>query len=162
MKRKAIYAGYFNIPTNGHLWVIQEGARLFDEVVVAIGMNQEKTPFFPVEVRLALLQRMTEDLPNVSVITIGKDFLVRSARQIGARWLLRGMRSQKDFDYERSMFHVNQELEPDINSVYLLCPKNLEGISSSFVQSVIGLTGWLDVVKTMVPLVVWEQLAKQA
>ena len=97
MKRKAVYAGSFDPPTNGHMYMIREGARLFDELVVAVGHNPDKKTTFSLEQRLRLLREVTSGLENVRIDEFESQYLVRYAARIGAGYMLRGLRNSDDF-----------------------------------------------------------------
>lgn len=156
--RKAVYAGSFDPVTNGHLWVIETAAGLFDELVVALGVNPAKRSTFPAAVRLALLAETVTHLPNVRVSQVNHEFLVRFGANLGAGYLVRGIRGAGDFEFERTVHHVNRRLEPGIETVFLMPPKGLEELSSSFVKSMAGPVGWREVVAGFVPPGVLEQL----
>ncbi len=156
--RRAVYAGSFDPPTLGHMFMIREGARLFDELVVAVGVNPDKRSTFSVEERLALLREVTRDLPAVRVDSFTGQFLIRWAASIGADYILRGIRTAGDFDYERTMRHVNGDLEPEVTSVFLIPPRHLAETSSSFVKGLVGPEGWRDVVRGFVPPPVYEAI----
>jgi pantetheine-phosphate adenylyltransferase len=158
MTRKAVYAGSFDPPTNGHMFMIRRGAELFDELVVAVGVNPDKKTTFDDETRLALLREVTADLSNVSVDSFENMYLVRYAAQQGARYILRGLRNAQDFEYERTMRQVNSDLEPEISSVFLITPRDLAETSSSFVKGLVGPAGWEQVVKDFVPPPVMKRL----
>ena len=151
MQRTAVYAGSFDPPTNGHVWMIEEGARLFDKLIVAVGTNPEKDVTFSTQERVQLLKELTTHLANVHVTTFPKQYLVRYAKEQGAQYVVRGIRNGADYAYEQSMRHVNADLEPNITSVFLMPPKRLAEVSSSFVKSMIGPDGWQEAVKNYVP-----------
>src|SRR3954470_22688203 len=99
--RRAVYAGSFDPITLGHLWMVERGAELFDELIVAIGVNPDKRYLFPLADRLAMLRETTGHLPAVRVASYENLFLVHYARQVGAAWILRGVRNEQDYAYER-------------------------------------------------------------
>jgi pantetheine-phosphate adenylyltransferase len=159
--RRAVYAGSFDPPTNGHAFMIEEGARLFDELVVAVGVNPDKRGTFPVDQRLLLLRQICARHPNVRVERFENQFLVRYAKGIGARYILRGIRTGGDFEFEYTMRQVNQDLAPEVTTVFLVPPRNLAETSSSFVKGLVGPEGWRDVVKGFVPDPVFQALCAQ-
>lgn len=159
MQRIAIYAGSFDPPTNGHLWMIRQGAALFDELVVVVAVNPDKRGFFDMEERLSSLREMVEDLPRVRVAPVQRGFLVDFARDAGATYLLRGIRNTIDFEYEKPMARMNARMEPEIQSVFLMPPSELEEISSSFVRGFVGMPGWERWVQASVPPCVFSRLA---
>lgn len=161
MKRTAIYAGSFDPPTNGHLWMMSRGAELFDELVVVLAVNPDKKGFLPMEVRRELLQQMAAGLPgNVRVEVVPQGFLVDFASRTGATHLLRGIRNTIDFEYEKAMARMNARLQPEIQTIFLMPPSELEEISSSMVRGFVGLPGWERWVKVCVPSCVFESITK--
>jgi len=148
---KAIYAGSFDPLTNGHMWMIRTAAELFREVEVAIGVNPDKRYAYPLADRLSLLRACTDGLKNVAVTSFENQFLVNYARSVGARYILRGIRNERDYSYEREMRYVNTDLAPDIITVFLMPPREFAEVSSSFVRGLIGPDGWQDVVQRFVP-----------
>lgn len=162
MKRIGIYAGSFDPPTRGHLWMIERGAALFDELVVVLGVNPEKKGFLTEVQRLDALRGMLVGGPaNVRVEKMTGGFLVDFARRLGATHLLRGMRNTTDFEYEKSMERMNARMEPALQTVYLLPPRELEEISSSFVRGFVGVQGWQRWVQECVPANVLNIIANQ-
>lgn len=155
--KKAVYAGSFDPPTNGHMFMIREGARLFDELIVAIGVNPDKRSTFALERRLELLRAVTRDLPNVRIDSFEHEFLVRYAAKVGAQYMLRGIRNASDFQYELTMRNVNQDMEPAVTTVFLVPPRHLVETSSSFVKSLVGPSGWREVVRGFVPPPVYDE-----
>lgn len=152
MPRIAIYAGSFDPPTNGHLWMIRQGAAMFDELVVALATNPEKKSFLSMEERYGALKAICADLPsNVRVATVRHGFLVDFAREAGAAYLLRGIRNTVDFEYEKPMARINSRMEPGVQSVFLMPPSELEEVSSSFVRGFVGVPGWQRWVQACVP-----------
>ncbi len=163
MKRTAVYAGSFDPPTNGHLWMIRQGSALFDELVVALAVNPDKPGFFSREERLAVLREMVAELPeNVRVEAVNHGFLVDFAREVGATYLLRGMRNTIDFEYEKPMARMNARMEPEIHSVFLMPPSELEEVSSSFVRGFVGVPGWERWVKACVPPCVYRLIESRS
>jgi pantetheine-phosphate adenylyltransferase len=159
MSTKAVYAGTFDVLTYGHLWMIREGARLFDHLVVAIGENSAKHPLFALTDRLLMLSVLTDDLGRVEIESFGHCYLVEYAKAIGAGFILRGIRNQQDFEYERAMRNVNQDLgSSGITTVFLMPPRELAEVSSSLVKGLVGPEGWEQVVARYVPAQVLTHL----
>lgn len=160
MKRIGIYAGSFDPPTNGHQWMIHQGAQLFDELVVVLGVNPDKKEFLSEQQRMDALRGMLICGPaNVRVEKMQGGFLVDYARHIGATHLLRGVRNAIDFEYEKSMERMNARMEPGIRTVYLMPPPELEEISSSYVRGFVGVQGWQRWVQACVPANVFNIIA---
>ena len=162
MKRIGIYAGSFDPPTKGHLWMIEQGATLFDELVVVLGVNPDKKGFLTENQRVDALRGMLAEGPaNVRVEKMQGGFLVDFARRMGATHLLRGIRNATDFEYEKSMDRMNARMEPEIRTVYLMPPPELEAVSSSFVRGFVGVQGWQRWVESCVPANVFNIIASQ-
>ncbi len=153
---KAIYAGSFDPLTNGHLWMIRTAADLFRDLVVAVGVNPDKGYAYSLEDRLRLLRACTEELPNVTVDSFENQFLVRYARSIGADYIVRGIRNESDYAREREMRYINADLEPEVTTVFLMPPREIAEVSSSFVRGLIGPEGWKNVVRRFVPEPVYQ------
>src|SRR5882672_5529955 len=132
-ERLAVYAGSFDPLTIGHLWMIEEGMRLFDRVVVAIGINADKRYKFSLEERLEMLKSSTKHLKQLKVSQFSNQFLISYAQSIGATHILRGVRSESDYEYERVMRNINGDLDPNITTVFLMPPRDIAEISSSMV-----------------------------
>lgn len=159
--KKAVYAGSFDPVTNGHMYILKQGARLFDNLVVAVGTNPEKRYLFPKEERMSLLARCASNIKNVEVTAFEGEYLARFAARIGATHLLRGIRNEHDYHFERTMRHVNNDIDPDLTSVYLMPPRHLSEVSSSFVKDLVGVAGWGELVARYVPPPVLEALRKR-
>jgi pantetheine-phosphate adenylyltransferase len=156
--RKAVYAGSFDPITNGHLWMIEQGAELFDELIVAIGENPDKKYTFPLETRLRALRDTLKGIRGVKVDSFRDEFLVNYARSVGARFILRGIRDTRDYEFERGMRHINDDLQPAMITVFLMPPRHIAEVSSSLVKSLIGPNGWRATVKRYVPAPVHKLL----
>lgn len=127
--RHCIYPGTFDPVTYGHLDVLERAARLFERVTVAIAHNPEKSPLFPAEQRLAMLQPNFARLGNVTA-TIFDGLLVEFVRQQGATAIIRGLRALSDFEFEFNMALMNRHLEPAIETIFVM-PKELYSYTSS-------------------------------
>jgi len=154
--RKAVYAGSFDPITCGHVWMIEQGAALFDELVVAVGSNPDKKYTFTVAERVEMLQSCVGRRPGVTIDTFENQFLVNYADAVGADHILRGIRSQGDYEYERGMRNVNSDLRPGIVTVFLIPPREIAEVSSSFVKGLIGPEGWEAIVEQYVPAPVFR------
>jgi pantetheine-phosphate adenylyltransferase len=161
LKRKAVYAGSFDPPTEGHMYMIREGAALFDELVVAIGVNPEKKSLFPLEERLSLLRSCVRDHSNVTVASFEARYLIDYAHQLGAKYILRGIRNSTDFGYEQTMRNVNADRNKAITTIFLIPPRELAEVSSSFVKGLVGPRGWRNFLRAMVPAPVHEALLRK-
>lgn len=155
--KHAVYAGSFDPITNGHLWMIQQGAQLFHHLTVAIGSNPAKKYLFSLDERLTMLRETTSDLPNVTISSYENLFLIDYAHLIDATFILRGIRNEQDYAFERSMRYVNAEFDPAIQTVFLIPPRNLIEISSSFIKGLVGPAGWEKVLPNYVPPAVMKR-----
>jgi len=145
-KRIAVYAGTFDPVTLGHLWMIKSGASLFDRLVVAVGTNPGKKCYFSLRERITMLQESIKGYDNVVIDKYPNKFLIKYAESIGAKFILRGIRSTTDYEYEKSLSYVNRHLNHEIETVFLLPPREMIEISSSIVRGLVGPDGWEKVV----------------
>ncbi|BCX49084.1 phosphopantetheine adenylyltransferase [Haloferula helveola] len=159
--RTAVYAGSFDPPTNGHLWMIERGLELFDRLIVAIGNNPSKSYTFSVEERLRLLKASVPACERLGIAHFDNRYLVDYAKEQDATFILRGIRGPDDYEYERVMRHINADLAPTITTTFLMPPRDIAEVSSSMVKSLIGPTGWQDTVRRYVPAPVFEALGGQ-
>ncbi|WP_018152097.1 pantetheine-phosphate adenylyltransferase [Leeia oryzae] len=153
---KAVYAGSFDPVTKGHLWMIEQGVKLFDELVVAVGINPDKKYSFTKAERLLMLRDSTRHLPNLQVDAFDNQFLVNYAQRMGAQYILRGIRTGSDYEYERNMRYVNDDLVPSVNTVFLMPPREIAEVSSTMVKSLVGPEGWESILGKYVPEPVLE------
>ena len=140
--------------------MVEQGVTLFDRLVVAIGVNPEKKYTFPVEDRVAMLTEALTGFSNASIRTFSNDFLINYAQTIGATHILRGIRSESDYEYERTMRNINGDLDPGICTVFLMPPRNIAEVSSSMVKGLVGPKGWQRVVRKYVPAPVYKRLLR--
>jgi len=140
MTVKALYPGTFDPPTNGHVDLIQRGARLFDHLTVAILNNPAKSPLFTTEERVEMLQEVTGSLGNVSIATFD-GLMVEFARQQGATAVLRGIRAISDYEYEFQMALMNRRLAPEIETVFLQPAGRYSFVSSRMLKEVASFGG---------------------
>jgi len=155
----AVYAGSFDPPTNGHLWMIQRGLELFDRLIVAIGTNPGKQYSFSVEQRLRLLKASVPSCERLEISHFDNRYLVDYAKQKKAAYILRGVRTGDDYEYERVMRHINADLAPEITTIFLMPPRDIAELSSSMVKGLIGPEGWEDTVRRYVPEPVFDALS---
>ena len=131
--RVAIFPGSFDPFTRGHEAVVAEALRLFDKVVIAIGHNPAKRGLLSVEARKRLIERVYEGNDNIEVTTY-TTLTGDEARRVGAQTIIRSVRNAADFDYERTMDHANRAIFPDLRTVVMIAPAEVEHISSSLVR----------------------------
>jgi pantetheine-phosphate adenylyltransferase len=140
MSVRALYPGTFDPPTNGHVDLIQRGAKLFEHLTVAILNNPVKNPLFTVEDRVEMLREVTAPLANVSVATFN-GMMVDFARREGASAVLRGIRAISDYEYEFQMALMNRRLAPEIETVFLQPAGRYSFISSRMLKEVFSFGG---------------------
>ncbi len=133
--KRALFPGSFDPFTLGHLDIITRGIKLFDEVVVAIGINAEKKYMFTLEERLKFIKKTFEDEPKVKVRTY-QGLTIDFCKEIDAQFILRGLRNPADFEFEKAIAHTNRKLSK-IETVFLLTAASTSYISSSIVRDVI-------------------------
>jgi pantetheine-phosphate adenylyltransferase len=140
MQVTAIYPGTFDPITNGHLDLIERGARLFDRLIVALLRNADKAPLLTLEERQEVVRRVVEPYPNVSVESFD-GLLVDYCRARGARAIVRGLRALSDFEYEFQMALMNRRLEPGVETVFMMPNEAYSYLSSRLVKEVAQLGG---------------------
>lgn len=157
--RTAVYAGSFDPPTNGHLWMIERGLEMFDRLIVAIGNNPSKSYSFSVDERLELLKESTRPSEHLTISHFDNRYLVDYAKKMGAKYILRGIRSPNDYEYERVMRHINADMAPEVTTVFLMPPRDIAELSSNMIKGLTGPAGWEDTVRRYVPGPVFSALA---
>ena len=130
---KAVFAGSFDPPTNGHLNIIERSASLFDEVDVVISVNPNKKYLFSEEERMALLKEMVKNLPNVE-IHAWNGLIVKYAEQAGAKVLVRGIRTTNDFSYEFDLALMNRALDGKLETLFIPTDEKFAIIKSSGIK----------------------------
>jgi pantetheine-phosphate adenylyltransferase len=153
----AVYPGSFDPPTNGHLDLIERGSKIFEELVVAILRNSEKSPMFSVAERLEMLRELTADLKNVRLDTFD-GLMVQFAKSIDATCVLRGIRAISDYEYELQMALMNRRLEPSLETVFMMPADKYSYVSSRLVREVAQAGG---PVKGLVPELVEQKLREK-
>ncbi len=139
----AVYTGVFDPVHLGHLDLISRGDRLFDRLVVGVGINPEKSPFFSVEERVKLLREICRPFPSVEVMPF-TGLAVHFVRAAGARIMLRGLRTLSDMEYEFAMSLTNLDLDPEIETVYLMARAEYSHISSTLIKQIATFQGDLS------------------
>lgn len=131
----AVFPGSFDPLTLGHLDLIKRGSALFDQLAVAVMANTSKHPLFTLDERVAQVKEAVAGLDNVSVIT-SQGLTVDLMNKIGADYLMRGLRNSKDFEYERDIATMNQFLDSQVETVFLLADPKYQHLSSSLLKEV--------------------------
>jgi len=140
--RIAVYTGMFDPIHFGHLNVIERGCRIFDELVVGVGVNPDKTPFFTLAERVDLVKHVIASYPNVTVESF-HGLAVNFVRSLGARVMLRGLRTTTDMETEFAMSLMNHNLDPEIETVFLMAQENYSYVSSSLLRQIATFGGEL-------------------
>lgn len=140
-----LYPGTFDPPTRGHVDIIGRAARLVDVLVVGVAANAGKGPLFPLAERVAMLEEeiapITARNGTEIVVRPFDCLLIRFAREVGARMIIRGLRAVSDFEYEFQMAGMNARLDPGIDTVFLMASEGVHFISSRFVKEIARLGG---------------------
>lgn len=137
MQRIAIFPGSFDPITRGHEDIINRAAPLFDRIIVSIGKNREKKNHFSIEKRVEFLETVFKDNPKIMVDTY-EGLTVDYCKRMGARFILRGLRTSADFEFERSIGQVNRKLFPEIETVFFLTHPEYTALNSSVVREILS------------------------
>lgn len=159
--KTAVYPGTFNPITNGHIDLVERASRLFDNVIVAIGVNKQKTTSLSTEKRVDLARKVLAHVDNVEVVAF-ETLLIEFVRQRGASVILRGLRTVADFEYEFQLVGMNRALDPGIETIFMAPDEHLSYISSTLVREIASYGG--DISRFVHPLVaeaMREHLAEQ-
>lgn len=136
IKRIALFPGSFDPFTKGHEDIVLRGLQLFDEIIIAIGYNSQKsTRYFEIDSMVECIGTTFRDYPSIKIVTFS-ELTAEFARKNGARFLLRGLRNTTDFEYENSISQVNRKLYKEMESVFLITSPQLAWISSSIIREV--------------------------
>jgi pantetheine-phosphate adenylyltransferase len=141
--RIALFPGSFDPITTGHEEIIRRGLSLFDEIIVAVGVNSQKKYLFEAEQRLEMLRLVFAEEPRIRPVLFN-DLTINFARETGARFILRGLRSPQDFNYEQPIEFVNKHMAPELEIVHLISSPETAHISSTIVREVIKYKGKID------------------
>ncbi len=153
----AIYPGTFDPLTFGHLDVMERAARIFDRVVVSVGVNASKKPLFSVEERMELVRQVTGHIPNLEVDCFD-GLLMEYCRNKGILAVIRGLRAFSDFEYEFQMALTNRKLAPEVETIFLMPKETHSYLSSSMVRGIAAMRGNID---DFVPAPVRDALQKR-
>ncbi|MBC8042919.1 MAG: pantetheine-phosphate adenylyltransferase [Rhizobacter sp.] len=158
MKRRALYPGTFDPITNGHIDVLEQGLNIFDEILIVVAQNSQKSPIFTAGERVEMIREATVSYPNVSVSCIDNRLLIQYAKEQHATAILRGLRQVADFEYEFQIALMNRHLTPEITTVFLMPHEKYTYLTSSIIREVARLGGE---VADFVPYSVLRHLAKK-
>jgi len=136
MKKIAIFPGSFDPITTGHVDIVKRAIPLFDKIIIAIGINSQKQSLYTLEQRMEWIKRVFEDYKTVSIESYN-GLTVNFCNEKNAKYILRGIRSASDFDYEKTIAHLNNAMFPDIETILILAKPELSSISSTIVREII-------------------------
>src|SRR5204862_3017678 len=142
-QRIAVYTGVFDPVHLGHLDVIRRGCRLYDRLVVGVGINIDKAPFFTLEERVQQLRDVLTSYPNVDVLPF-TGLAVSFVHEVGARIMLRGLRTLSDMEYEFTMSLMNLSQDSEIETIFLMAKQEYSHFSSSLIREIATFGGNLD------------------
>jgi pantetheine-phosphate adenylyltransferase len=135
MERIAVFPGSFDPITRGHESIIRRAQPLFDRIIVAIGENSEKHSFFDIEQRMLWMEQLFGNDPGIEILKYN-GLTVDFAKDHNAQFILRGLRTSADFEFERGIGQMNKLIAPAIETVFLLCAPEYVSVSSSIVREV--------------------------
>lgn len=136
MKRRALFPGSFDPFTAGHLNILKRALTMFDEVIVAVGINQDKRGFFSMDQRIDIINQATADLDGVSVLKYD-NLTIDICAELGVNHMVRGVRNMLDFETERTIADMNRRLAPDIETIIIPTAQEFAHISSSAVRDLL-------------------------
>ena len=163
---KAIYPGSFDPPTLGHMDVLSRARQLFDEIVVAVGHNPEKSPFLKTDTRVAMLHELVKEIvdsnPSAAPVTVAvyDGLTVDFAREVGASAILRGIRNTTDLQAECQLAITNRQVA-EIETVFVVPGEAYAYTSSSLIRQIASLGGDLEKLRTMLPSIVIDAIEKE-
>lgn len=140
MNKKALFPGSFDPFTAGHLNILNRALTMFDEVIIAVGVNQDKRGFFTMDQRMDIIRQATKGMDNVSVIKYD-GLTVDVCRDAGVKHIVRGVRNMLDFETERSVADANRRLAPEIETIIIPTAQEFAHISSSAVRDILKHNG---------------------
>ncbi len=140
MQRICLFPGTFDPITLGHVDVIKRSVSLFDKMIIAIGKNSQKAPMFTIEQRMAWIEEIFKDYPQISVMSY-EGLTINFCKEVGAQYMIRGIRYIADFEYEKAIADMNRMLMPEVETLFLTCAPEYSTISSTIVRDVIRNNG---------------------
>jgi pantetheine-phosphate adenylyltransferase len=138
--RRAVFPGSFDPITLGHENIIRRALPMFDEIIVAIGVNESKKTMFTLEQRVQMLKKVFSDVTQVKVQTFG-GLTVKFCEEVDANWMLRGVRNGGDFEYERTIAQMTKKLNPSLETIILFTDPEFAPISSTVVRDILANDG---------------------
>ena len=138
--KKALFPGSFDPVTRAHVDIIERSISLFDKVTIGIGLNSSKEPFISAETRKKILEAVFVNEPKIEIITY-EGLTVEFCKKIGASYMIRGIRTVSDFEYEKAIAQMNHALVPEIESIFIVSKPGYSSISSSIVRDIMRYKG---------------------
>ncbi|MFZ4726562.1 MAG: pantetheine-phosphate adenylyltransferase [Paludibacter sp.] len=133
----AVFPGSFDPITIGHESIIKRAVPMFDQIIVAIGKNADKKSFFPIEIRINWIKDGFKDYPTI-IVSEYSGLTIDFCKSVGAQYILRGLRTSADFEFERSVGQINKQLYPEIETIFLLSLPEHTSLSSSIIRDIIS------------------------
>ncbi len=158
MSKIAVFPGSFDPITLGHVDILERSAKLFDEVIVAIGVNSQKKYLFSLEQRKSWLEKGFSSFENVRVDTY-EGLTMKYCAEVGANYIIRGIRSSGDFEYEKTIAHLNNSMNSELETILMLAKPEYASISSTIVREIVRGNG--DVSKFVPEEIVADIVAMQ-
>ena len=140
MEKIAVFPGSFDPFTRGHENVISRALPLFDRIIITIGHNSEKKSFFTLEKRLKMIRELYLDEPKITVDHFNS-LTVDYCRKVGANYILRGLRTSADFEFERAIAQINRKMNPSVETVFLLTIPEFTPVNSTIVREILKYGG---------------------
>ncbi|MBP6978076.1 MAG: pantetheine-phosphate adenylyltransferase [Bacteroidales bacterium] len=140
MKKIAVFPGSFDPITRGHESIVLRALSVFDEIIIAVGQNIEKKYFYPLDRRMEWIMKVFHDYPMITVESY-QGLTVDYCRQKGVHFIIRGLRTSADFEFERSIGQINKQIYPDVETVFLLATPEFTALNSSIVRDIIRNNG---------------------
>jgi pantetheine-phosphate adenylyltransferase len=160
--KTAYYVGSFDPLTNGHIWMINEALKIFDHLYIGVGSNSNKNHMFSDGDRKEMIENYlsSENLSCLTTVVIQdkNEFSVNAAKKLNCSFMIRGIRNCKDFEYEMEIKAFNDQINSDIQTIFLSPPPNIANISSSLIRGCIHIVGWRKVVKQFTTLDVVKRI----
>ena len=141
--KKAVFPGSFDPITKGHEALVIRGLELFDEITISIGTNSNKNYMFSLAQRITFIEQTFKNFPNVKVESY-EGLTTEYCKSKGAKFMLRGLRTSADFEFERAIGQINSEMSPELETVFLITSAELSAISSSIIRDILKNKGNAD------------------
>jgi pantetheine-phosphate adenylyltransferase len=154
MQRICLFPGSFDPITLGHADIVRRGVQLFDKLIIGVGINSSKQPMYAPELRISWIKDIFSDDPRIEVQSYA-GLTIDYCKQTGAQYILRGIRSVGDFEYERAIADMNRALAPDIETIFLTSSPIYSTVSSTLVRDIVKHGG--DVAQFLPGAVKWKQ-----